>query len=312
MTSNSPKPNPPAVDDEVWVGYYVVCLVDLLGQKAGLDKWAQLPPDLQPTPALINALKETAGSVQAFRQMFESYFQEWEQPHFSQAWIDSLPQDKKDLYWRSKDCRLSTQQFGDTFVFFSPTSNSSGDVSMDGMLRILVACCWAMTFSLAGRVPLRGAICVGTGMELDEHNFYGPALAKAHFLESKVAGHPRVVLSREAVRFVQGNAGFSEAPTIEALMKQVAATCRTLLCEDEDGQVIVDFLGKGCLGVQGEVDSEMVSAVEKAYRFVCSEALRFGQEGDTKHAERYTLLRRYVKARLPLWGLAHLLETDSA
>ncbi len=308
MASDSRNPRMSAVDDDAWVGHHVVCLIDLMGQQSKLAQWATIPSGSQPTSEFVKGLKQTVGTILGFQNMFEDYFCEVAKPSVLQAWVDSLPEDKRQIYQRYKYCHLSTQQFGDTFVFYSPVPNANGDVSMVAPFRILLACCWAMIVSLAAKVPFRGAVCVGVGMELAEHNFYGPALAEVHRLESEVAGYPRIIVSAEAARFAQGNAGFSEDATIEAFMEELAATCRSLLCHDVDDQVIVDFLGRGMFEVQGGAQPDIIAAIEKAYRFVRSEALRFQHSGDKKHAPRYAMLQEYMKSRLPIWGLSHLLE----
>ena len=163
-----------------------------------------------------------------------------------------------------------------------------------------------MIVSLAGKVPSRGAVSIGTGMELETGSFYGPALAEAHRLESKVADYPRIVVSAETAEFAKGGGGFSSHGAIETIMNSLAATCRSLLCVDTDGQVIVDYLGEGMHSVLDGATPDMIQAIEAAYPFVCAEAVRFAEAKDAKHAERYAALRGYVESRLPIWGLEHL------
>jgi len=119
-------------------------------------------------------------------------------------------------------------------------------------------------------------------------------------------------LSDRAVRFAEGNAGFSEDATVELFMKDLMKHCRSFLCRDLDGRVIIDFMGEGIHTIQNGTQQEMLEAVEKAYRFVHSECTRLRQDSDDEHdkklAVRYSRLEKYMQARLPLWGLAHLLE----
>ncbi len=303
MESNAVKPKAPTGNDDFFVSYHVVCLIDLLGQKEKLANWAKLPPDLQPTPEFIHAIKQTAGTIVSFQEQFEEFFHQCDKPD---EWVEALSQDEKNRYYRYRECRLITQQFSDTFVFYAPMPNSHKDVSVFPLRRILSTCCWLMTRSLAAGIPLRGAICIGTGMELAERNFYGPALAEAHYLESKVTKYPRILISTDAAQFAQGNAGFSQNVIIETMMKELAIICRSLLCRDVDGKVIVDFLGQGAFDYMEEVDLGYISWVEKAYRFVKSETLRFQQEKNEKLAPRYAALQEYMEARLSIWGLQSL------
>lgn len=301
-----------AADGGIRGGYHVVCLIDVLGQKAKLAKWAQAPPSLQPTPEFMTAIEESAGTVLRVRQMFEEYFRLFAVPGVPAALIDSLPREKKDFFWRTRDCRLKTQQFSDSFVLYAPILNAHDDRSAIPLYGILTACCTAMTYSLASGFPLRGAVCIGMGLELAERNFYGPALGEAHYLESKVAEYPRIVVSAEATKFAQSSSGFSQDGAVNAVMRDLAVTCCSLLCEDADRRMIVDFLGKGACSLQGGAQPNVTPAIENAYRFVRAEALRFRQAGNEKLAPRYALLQKYMDARLPFWGLQHLAEVRNA
>lgn len=298
----------PESPDDAWVGHYVLCFIDILGQQAGLARWAELPDDLKPSPDFIEAMKKTVGSVLVFRDIFQSLFDTFSKSTIPQALIDALPAEKQALYTRYRHCILTTQQFGDTFVFYAPIPNASGDVSMVAPFRMLVACCGAMIASLAGQVPIRGAVSVGVGTEIATQTLYGPVLAAAHHVESRVADYPRIVISQSAISFFKGNAGFSDDSQIDVLMKSLAAVCRSLLCRDQDGQVIVDYLGQGMRDLQGGVTPETLDAIEKAYRFVRSEATRFQDEGCEKLEVRYTKVLNYFHARLPIWGLGRLRE----
>lgn len=307
MACEDANPRMHSADEGSRGRYHVVCLIDIQGQGAKLAKWAQPPPSLQPTPEFTMAVDQTVGTVHRFRHMFEEFFHESGKPRINQRQVDNLPKEKIDLYRRARECRLRTQQFADTFVFYAPVLNVHDDKSTVPLYQILAACCMAMTRSLADRIPLRGAVCIGMGLELAERNFYGPALAEAHHLESKEANYPRILVSAEAARFAQASGGFSPDDSVNAAMKSIAEGCYTLLCEDHDKKVIVDFLGQGAYSVFGGTVPSMKASVEKAYCFVRTEAVRFRQAGDEKLAPRYALLLKYMEDRLPIWGLKHLI-----
>ena len=159
-----------------------------------------------------------------------------------------------------------------------------------------------MTLELSRKVPLRGALSVGSCVELGIGDPYGPVLAEAHDIESKVACYPRIVVSGKAVEFAKADFSFCPIPRIDQLNKDFGRQCRALMCKDIDGQIIIDFLGKGmrdfykCAG--------NILPVMDAYRFVQSEARRFADSDNRKLAARYQLLLHYVESRLPLWGLS--------
>jgi hypothetical protein len=158
-----------------------------------------------------------------------------------------------------------------------------------------------MPLSLAGKVPLRGGLCIGTGMNLGR-NFYGPGLAHAHYLENKIAGYPRIVVSKEVGEFIKSFKDANEDPLTSQWMAALATTCQSLICLDTDGQYIVDFLGPGMRVLLNEVPFDPREPIAKAYRFVCDSEETFRQTSNKKLFERYLSLKQYMVDRLPNWG----------
>jgi hypothetical protein len=169
---------------------------------------------------------------------------------------------------------------------------------------ILAASCMKMLGSLAVGVPMRGAVCIGTGTILPHGSFYGPALAEAHYLESKEARYPRVLISPAVDQLIAEGTRYSNDDGAAKFMDRMAAICRSLVCKDKDQKSIVDWLGTGFQGVHQGSAQHKAEAAEKAYRFVESECERFWEAGDDKLASRYELLRRYIKPRLPAWRVS--------
>lgn len=288
-------------DDTTYFGYHVVCLIDVLGQKQKLAKWATLPEGGQITPEFTQALKQTVGLVLAFREGFINFFEQAAQctmPHRFAA----LSNEMRERYRRSRECRVRVERFSDTFVFSAQIPNTYGDASITPLYRLLAASCMAMLWSLAAKIPVRGAVAVGAGAELEDRSFYGPALAEAHSLESEIAGYPRVVVSSTVLEFLTEGLVYSTDREVAQFMHQMANTCRSFICQDTDGRSIVDFLGKG-LHELLPPDTPVVTTVKTAYDFVRSEASRFHADGNPKLADRYRLLQQYIESRLPIWGI---------
>lgn len=284
-----------------YFGQHVVCLVDVLGQKDKLARWGTLPPTAQITQEFIHAVKETAGTVLAFRDHFLAFFDQVEQCMMPER-LAGLPPDKQRRYWRMRDCAIKVARFSDTFLFYALVPNAYGDASVMPLYRILGACCMAMIVSLGERIPVRGAITVAPGAELPDGGFYGPALAQVHHLESEVAGHPRIVVSDAACMFLTDPHPYSHDAEAAAVMRHMADTSCGLVVQDYDGRCIVDFMGKGVRGLLRE-HARFLDAIRKAHAFVRTEAERFRAEKNDKLAERYARLQRYVESRLALWRL---------
>jgi hypothetical protein len=281
-------------------GYHVVCLIDVLGQKQNLARWATLPEDGKHTPEFVGALKQTVGTVMAFRDQFISLFEEMGKA----TSLDKrgvLSREHEEHYQRIKDCMVLVERFSDTFVFSSQIPNSHGDVSITSLYRVLAACCHAMIVSLAAKIPVRGAVTVGPGSVLDDRSFYGPALAEAYHLENEIAGYPRVLVSPTVLRFLAEGQEYSSQKLVADIMRRLAELCRSFLCPDVDGCWIVDFLGEGIHNML-RASPGVNKAVKMGYDFVQARAKEYRQSGDNKLALRYYLLRKYMESRLPLWG----------
>ncbi len=289
-------------DDRVWSNH-VVCLIDVLGQKEKLARLAEPPPNGQLTPEFLHNLKQTAGVVISKRDQFVDFFNELSQCTVRDE-LKNCPPDQQQSYWRSKNCEVKVQRFSDTSVLYSQIGNTHGDALVTPLSRVLGACCYAMVRSLADKIPVRGAVTIDLGMELEEKDFYGPALAEAHRLESTVAGYPRIVVSDNLRLFLAKGTVYSPDMTINKKMSKMAATCRSLLCTDIDGCWIIDYLGTGIqdlLKPNASLLIKLRDIIHKAYEFVCAEAKRFRTEGNAKLALRYHLLQNYFESRLPQW-----------
>jgi hypothetical protein len=285
--------------DSLALGYYVVCLIDVLGQKETLAQWRELPIDGRLAPEHVQGLRKTVGAVLELQRLFKGFFAHVARCTMPEVYAQ-VSAEQREQYDRFKDCRLGIQQFSDTFVFYAPVLNAHGDVSAIGPYRMLGACAMAMLVSLAGRTPIRGAITIGLATELSEGNLYGPALAEAHHLECEVAKYPRVVVSPTISRFLNDVRLNENGGRVQHLMRKMAVDCLPMIATDDDGHEIVDFAGDT---VRQAVSTGAVRrlAIRKAFDFACAETKRFGKAGNMKLAERYQRLQRYMAPRMAIW-----------
>ncbi|MCR4317544.1 MAG: hypothetical protein NUW37_14485, partial [Planctomycetes bacterium] len=254
--------------NDVNIGYYVVSFMDVLGQHDKLKGWTHLPTDDEERSKFISALKKTIGTVIQYREMFEDVYNSYESETLSEEQLSQLSESQREKYYRALEAPIGFQQFGDTFIHYAPLRNSHGDVTVVPLLKMLMAASALMLTSLAGKAPLRGAIVVGLGMEIEPGKFYGPALAEAHHIESKISEYPRVVLSDEAVNFVKCSGGYSSDTDIERIYSGTSEMCKGLLCEDSDDRVIVDFLGTQVRTLDELPLEDVSQAVKMAHEFV--------------------------------------------
>lgn len=283
------------------VDEYVVCLIDVLGLKDKFKNWCAVEVE---RPATLEPIISSVIPVCHFHEMFNDFFVKVESGRTLEVLKQSFPESEVARYLQCTEYKLGQQWFSDTFVFYAPTFNSSGNRSAVPVYYLLMTCCLAMLDSLFHRHPVRGAICVGMGIELTKNNFFGPAFAEAYSLEREVAGYPRVIVSAETLQCVDDVGSQHVDDPISQKIKQLAGLCSTLVTRDTDGEYIVDYLGKGIYDYTSpEERGKLTVAVRAIYEFVISEWRRFRGDGNRKLALRYHLLREYIESRLPLWGI---------
>lgn len=289
----------PQDEEPIVFGNHVVCLLDVLGQADELKKWQNLPAIA--TPELLEALRNTAGAVLCYRDNFERQFRELETKRRLKEYSE-LPPEQQKQYDRVMGSHTHVERFSDSFVFSCLLQNDHRDTVVTAIYHALVTCCCTMLLSLAGKKPIRGAVSVGAGAILPDSSFYGPALADVHQLESKVAGYPRIVISKELFRNLAPRSQFSSDRLVHRCMTTLSTTCRSLVFEDVDGVLTLDFIGEGIQAIWS-LDHNVLDMLRPAFAFVKSEAIRFRSERNAKLALRYYLLQQYMESRLPLWNI---------
>jgi hypothetical protein len=168
-----------------------------------------------------------------------------------------------------------------------------------GIFGVLGAAASCFLLCLAAGHPIRGGIELGVAMEMTKGEIYGGALARAYALESKVACYPRIVVGEELIRYLQFTVLQESKDVYATTGKQIAQCCLDLIAVDDDGHPFLDYLGEGFKRhIAAGLDLEVI---RRAYQYVIDCSKKFQRERNTTLAFRYTLLRNYFEARLPLW-----------
>jgi hypothetical protein len=288
------------------IGYYAVCVVDVLGQQEKLRGWEDLPEDGHMSPAFMAALKETAGTIRGLRRGFAEFFSQLEVATLSEKQLDSLSVEQRQAYDRLKECQLSQIQVSDTFISYAPMRNSASDVTTTPLYRMLSACAMMTLWALAGRIAVRGGITIGTGIDMGKEGFYGPALAQAHRLESRCADYPRVIVDGQVIDLLRQGRDFSAHPDVERSIVNLNRSTRQLVHRDSDGLYMVHPLSNGLREISLGVprSEEMVA---RAYAFVREEHDRLLLNSpDSRLPGRYAKLLCYFEQFAPAWDLPSL------
>ncbi|MBN1546937.1 MAG: hypothetical protein JW902_09780 [Syntrophaceae bacterium] len=275
---------------------YFVCLFDLLGQRKKLKDWECHPKTYEEFNKAIVAIRDSAITISVYRKVLQQWMKE--STCLFKEYIQKMNPETYEEIVKELSPTVRIQQFSDTFVLLAPAIRYSqqgfNKIEFVQLEHIFQMCSYLIIHSLVLENPIRGGITVGTGIWIDDHWFYGPALAEAYRLEKEVAQYPRFVISDSVFKlFDKGTEIFRATPDILDIIKFY--NCKNYLVKDDDGCWILDFLGTQIQKIFSNMNQEVL----KAYDFVekCSQIFRDCK----KLGPRYSQLQKYMIDRLQLW-----------
>jgi hypothetical protein len=279
------------------MAWYVVAYLDLLGQQDVLNNITALPH--VENREEVAAFKEKVAAFYRPLYGLETFFKAGIKP-FKEGSVKEttfLPSEQ-ELLKQFRSTPVFYRHFSDSLIVHIPLSNDTGKFQCHAIYGVLAATAVTFLSCLVHSWVIRGGIELGLAMDIEEGEVYGPALARAYRLESRVAQYPRVVIGEELVRYLQMVAG-QEASMEEKAHARIAARSLGLLASDDDGCNFLDWLG-------GDIRSSFqkrAALVHTAYNFIIQESVKYKEARNSKLGFRYTLLRNYVESRLPVWGI---------
>lgn len=282
------------------VGHWLVGVVDVLGQKAKLRAMRDLPNDAESHDRFVESIRETFGVVETIRNAFTTFHAAAAQ---TTEIFDEFPEAMKPLAreLRRSDVRIRT--LSDSVILSVALKNDDDFVTpTNGTFDALFGLCCMSIVALAIGHPVRGAVEVGLGAEIEPGELYGPALERAWYLESDVAAYPRVLVGPELLSYLQGMVSSESSELRPRFAAGFARSVLGLLTTDSDGLAMLDYLGPGFREILHD-DTEIRGVVAEAATFVRASHEKFLAAEDFKLGPRYGRLRRYFDARLPAWGL---------
>jgi len=287
---------------EKYIGWHVVAFLDLLGQQDALRKLIALPDleNIKEVDVFKHKINELYAPLYALRKFFSSSIKS-----FIEGGIDTseLSEPEKELLKLFRSTPIVFRQFSDSVIVHIPIRNNIEGFPCRAIYGVLVAAAQTFLSCMSKGWAIRGGIELGLAMDIDEDEIYGPALARAYTLESKVAQYPRIVIGEELTRYLQEIAGHPASNGKERAHAGLATKSLKLLVVDDDGHSILDYLGGDIRDTLPEVPITREIVVQ-AYNFVIQESYRHKISRNSKLGFRYTLLRNYFESRLQDWGVA--------
>ncbi len=319
-------------EDELKQGFYLVGLVDILGQKeklAEVDKISVDNPE-----EFTKQLIEVWRPIQRLRAVFHETYTSFLDHRKQDALKESLTGPEKDIYeYFQSPPEIKFQGFSDTVVFYVDLSNDNKCLPITAVLLSLIACSAAISTLMAMGHSLRGGIDVGRAAKLYKNEIYGPPLVCAHHLESKKAKWPRILIGAGLIGYLRAalNTNDSDFSALEPgqeklvanylsfgsqlkrehpdafpkyvnLIRNDAELCRRLIARDVDQDFMLDYLGEFISTLLSKLPKhDSGKLFQMASSFAASERERFHKLGDDKLYPRYIKLCDYIESRSSFW-----------
>lgn len=287
--------------------HYIVAYIDVLDQKAKLAKLEKLLDNGERTgEPVLKAKRQTIDVVKTIREDFLKLCKQGECEPENPRYHD-LTTEQKAQFKTLKHDDIKFQYVSDAIIIYTPLAIVEGEQRVQDVMSMIANVAYLILSQFGRKVAIRGGIELGWAAKLDswtknkeDADIYGPVLARAHYLENKVAGYPRVIVGERLIDYLRLRSQLPNEKPVnpqENLNKICEERCRLLTCEDTDGQFIVDFLGEY---MQEIIKSPVVLPLVKlGYQFVKQEYIRYKQARDSKMAFRYEHLMNYYLERLP-------------
>ena len=282
--------------DNYELSWYLGAFLDVLGQGEKLRELRKLPTNETEREETQKVLKETAGHILRQRELLEIYFEQYREPS---SIFGSLPPNVQEKIHSARKA-AQYRYFSDSIIMMVNLKNEDEHFTpMNAVHGNIAACSYLLLLSLVDGKPIRGGLDVGLGITITPDEVYGPVLARAYCLESKVAKSPRIVVGDELWDYL--NVVEKQKP--HSLLGQMAVGLATVtkkyITTDSDGLRILDFLGKQI--------TNLLPKDERRQLFIRAENYVMEQHAcwkDRKHEgleEGYGRLREYFVARRGLW-----------
>lgn len=281
--------------DALFVGNYCVSFIDLLGQREALRNQTLLPyisseADKQ---KLIETLRDSVGSIAALQKHADAML-ESSAPNANSHLRAKLSPEQQAQWDEMPDTKITTQRWSDGLMSFACLGDQQVKCPLTGVFHLFNLASSLCFIGLASRRPIRGAIEIAWGVELNPGELYGAVVARAYELESEIAGYPRIVVGPEALKFLDLQCRNPNTDPVSLHNRKLATQCRDMIIQDTDGHWLLHYLGETFR--QAISHSDHAELYGKARAFVIEQLQEHQQKQNTKLAFRYVHLLQYFDA----------------
>ncbi len=274
--------------------YYIAAWIDILGQTEALDRIPDIPQTSEERKRFVDALKPTFGRIRRVRELVVNLHNQMTQPL-------SLPEGKYTdeqcaIFKRHTTANISHSFVADSaLMYISLQSDERRIPPVYSIYTMFEQLSLIMLSALAASAPIRGAIEMGICSELEKGEMYGQAISRAHYIESKCAHYPRIVIGPHLAGFLKFTEAQCQQVSLPHAEKSLLVHWALLIkeaCEQDvyDGQYILSYLQQCKKGAVGCSDDTLE---REASSFIDKSLSEYQASGNTKLAERYSVLKDY-------------------
>ena len=274
----------------------MVGLADVLGQSERLLAYNDPPPEGLANRDKLAALRsDTLVPVRQFRRDFHNQFRSYEKTIVKSP-LNCITGPVGGLLDSIDSEPVGVHAFSDLVALSLSLESKSKAVPMQGVFLMTAAFGMASLCSLYRGHPVRGGIELDVAWPIRRHKIqseiYGPALAKAYHLESKVAGYPRIVVGENLLRYIDLCASLPDSGDIfQKANRAYADYVGNLLVADDDGKTVVNPFGDWT----EEGKKQRRQCADRCLAFADGERKKFESFGDAKLLTRYSRLISFIQ-----------------
>lgn len=217
---------------------YLTAFVDLLGFSAALLR-------LQGTEQDLEIMERISKAVTSFRRTFRNFYGVQAERFAAEA-PETLNGRALELWNARRPPDPTIQTFTDTVIISIPV-NTSDPLTTAMALHALIGACAVTSFVLLAvhGAAVRGGISIGLGTPIEGNEIVSAGLVKAHWLESKKAVNPRIILGAELTDLMNNLRSLEGRPAdVASLVTKILNTTDRYLETEADGYRFVDYLGR--------------------------------------------------------------------
>ncbi len=293
---------------------HIVAFLDLLGQKEKLQEIDGILENIVDPEKTMNrllpVLTNTVGAIRSFRDSFKDYFN----TYMSHEPSITIPPEIKDQFTEMRShSEIRLQSFSDTTIVWSPIQPKNEMMYaqvLNSVHGILASVGMITPLYLSKGFPIRGGIEIEGGIKVDpdEDEIYGPVLNRAYTLECKMALYPRVLVGDGLVKFLRYFEGINfDNKVVERYCKSIARRSWDWIVEDEDGLLMVHYLGPASLEYAigaFEISDYFRDVLDPIQNVINENIEKFKPHTDKeslKLLKRYKRLNRYYEKYVDDW-----------